>query len=79
MGGTSGGTSKSGFIVKEDIDGTKYINFKGVTSIENGGFCSIKTSDIHKIYYDMNSYDGICVQMRSAKNSKYKFYLWDFP
>ena len=73
-----GGKSQSEFIVKEDIDGTKYIELKGVTTLEKGGFCSIKTSKIPNNYYDMSYYDGICVKMRSAKNSKYKFYLWDF-
>ena len=37
-----GGKSRSGFTVEADAN-SKYINFKGVTNLDGGGFCSMKS------------------------------------
>ena len=74
-----GGRSKSSFTVEVDAnDGSKYINFKGNTVLDGGGFCSIRAKECAPPM-DFSSFDGICVSMRSAQNFKYKFYIFDTP
>ena len=74
-----GGKSSSGFTIDTDpSDQSKYVNYKGATNLDGGGFCSLRAKDA-QTPFDLSGFDGICVSMKSAVNFKYKFYVNDAP
>lgn len=70
-----GGRSKSHFSVQSDQN-EKYIAFEGATNLDGGGFCSVQTNEF-QAPYDLSSFAGICVSMKSAVKLNYGFHLSD--